>query len=72
MASSISHLCPGGEIGRHAGFRIQCFAACRFKSYPGHSFPSKNLLVQIPSVFIWITRVCGFFCGIGEKVGESE
>ena len=38
--------CPGGEIGRHRGFKIPALKACRFESGPGHHFQLLNLVLQ--------------------------
>ena len=38
--------CPGGEIGRHRGFKIPAHKACRFESGPGHHFQILNLVLQ--------------------------
>ena len=45
LSSIIAHM-PGGEIGRHRGFKIPAHKACRFESGPGHHFQILNLVLQ--------------------------
>ena len=40
-------VCPGGEIGIHAGMRYQCRKAWRFKSSPGHKKQTSGMLMSM-------------------------
>ena len=52
--------CPGGGIGRRAGFRCQCsIRTCGFKSRPGHTVKSRDIVLVGVSrpLFLWCTKV---------------
>ena len=59
--------CPGGGIGRRAGFRCQCsIRTCGFKSRPGHHVKSRDI------VPVGVSRFSAFGCPRLPKTRHSQ
>ncbi len=67
---ALSTYCLSGGIGRHVGFKIQCFTACRFDS--GLRYLKRKALYLQGFVCFAALLVVPFFCNKGLQKGLQK